>query len=59
MAAWASQLIILTANDLLDDEPQALFAFTYTVPVALLQFTVIEFVPCPLVITQPVGTIQV
>ena len=38
--------------------PQALPAFTHTVPDVVPMVTVIEVVPCPLVMVAPGGTVQ-
>ena len=39
--------------------PQSFFAVRLTLPPVVLAFTVISVVPCPEVIVQPVGTVQV
>ena len=48
-----------TASVLVEDDPQALFAFTLTEPAVLPQFAVMAEVPCPLA-TDPVpGSVHV
>ncbi len=48
-----------TARDLVDELPQPLFALTVTLPFEVPNFTVTDAVPCPAVITAPLGTVQV
>ena len=48
-----------TARDLVDELPQPLLALTVTFPLTQPNFTVIDAVPCPAVITAPLGTVQV
>ena len=50
VSTMAEQLALL--------EPQALYAVTQTLPLVASKLTVMEFVPCPVAMVAPEGTVQ-
>jgi hypothetical protein len=60
IAEGAVKVVIMATGAQLDEEtiPQAFVAVTQTLPGPVPLVTEMEFVPCPLLITQPDGTVQ-